>query len=680
MTGEQLKVIFEGGLASLAEHQQEIDRLNVFPVPDGDTGRNMHLTMQAAVRELQQVKTHRLSDISEALAKGSLMGARGNSGVILSQLIRGFADAVKGSDEITLAQFARAWQAAVSTAYQAVMKPVEGTMLTVARGFSQGLVEAAKKESDLGQALLFAVQKGNETLQLTPELLPVLKKAGVVDAGGKGLLVLLEGGLLELGKLRSVEREWVPGAVPGTRPAKVGALVGRGEVESTPANCGVRSDSAGTVADAHHSGLEGIGRLRASLGLPCSAFFSPGVARMRRKARLHVSSADANENPTSHYVLEAPLTSQLLGTVQDDGEDFMFTYCVEFLLRGDPACLGPLRGALQEYGGSLIVANIDDVIKIHVHSNHPGQVLEYCLQFGTLHNIQVSNMRDQWRQTHGDAALKPDVSAPCPTAPTLRAGTRPDGYPDMAPTGAVGHPHPTASDAAEPVVLSSDGTATASREIGVLAVAAGEGIEEIFRSLGAAQIVAGGQTMNPPVAEFVKAIEAMPNEQVLILPNNKNLIMAAEQAGKLVSRSVAVLATTSIQAGISALLAFNPTLDMTANIGKMEQAAGRIKAAEVTYAAHDALFGDTEIKQGELIGLWQGDIVAVGASLEQVLPATVDRMLDEHDELVTLLTGKDVLPEQADRVAALIRSSHPQIEVELQYGGQPVYYFLIGIE
>jgi len=229
-------------------------------------------------------------------------------------------------------------------------------------------------------------------------------------------------------------------------------------------------------------------------------------------------------------------------------------------------------------------------------------------------------------------------------------------------------------------VLSSDGTATASREIGVLAVAAGEGIEEIFRSLGAAQIVAGGQTMNPPVAEFVKAIEAMPNEQVLILPNNKNLIMAAEQAGKLVSRSVAVLATTSIQAGISALLAFNPTLDMTANIGKMEQAAGRIKAAEVTYAAHDALFGDTEIKQGELIGLWQGDIVAVGASLEQVLPATVDRMLDEHDELVTLLTGKDVLPEQADRVAALIRSSHPQIEVELQYGGQPVYYFLIGIE
>ncbi len=636
-----MKVLFEGGLASLAEHQQEIDRLNVFPVPDGDTGRNMHLTMQAAIRELQQVKTNQVSDISEALAKGSLMGARGNSGVILSQLIRGFAEAVKGSDEITLAQFVRAWQAAVSTAYQAVMKPVEGTMLTVARGFLQGLVEAAKKESDLWQALLSAVQKGNETLQLTPELLPVLKKAGVVDAGGKGLLVLLEGGLQELGKLRSMERDRVFGAVPGTRPAKAGAPVGRGEVESMPVNPGVRSDSAGMVADAHHSELEVIG------------------------------VAGANGHHTSQYVLKAPLTSQSLDPVQDDEEDFMFIYCVEFLLRGDPACLGPLRLTLQEYGGSLIVANMDDVIKIHVHSNHPGQVLEYCLQFGTLHNIQVSNMRDQWQQTHVETALKPDASASA---------------------GADGQRRGAASDTAEPVMLSSAGTATASREIGVLAVAAGEGIEEIFRSLGAAQIVAGGQTMNPPVAEFVKAIEDMPNEQVLILPNNKNLIMAAEQAGKLAgaapkggcppgaARSVAVLPTTSIQAGISAMLAFNPALDMTANIGKMEQAAGRIKAAEVTYAAHNALFGDTEIKQGEVIGLWQGDIVAVGTSLEQVLQATVDRMLDGQDELVTLLIGKDVLPEQADRVAASIRSSHPQIEVEIQYGGQPVYYFLVSIE
>ena len=539
VTGEQLKVLFEGGLASLAEHQQEIDRLNVFPVPDGDTGRNMYLTMLAAVQELEQVNSLSLSSISEALAKGSLMGARGNSGVILSQLVRGFADAVRGNEEITLAQFVKAWQMAVSTAYHAVMKPVEGTMLTVAKGFSQGLNEAVKTGTNLGEVLLFAVRKGNETLQLTPEMLPVLKKAGVVDAGGKGLLVFLAGGLQALG--------------------------------------------------------------------------------------------NGSRSPQS--IAPAQLPEQ--GPVQDDEEDFTFLYCVEFLVQGDP-CVSKLRNALQEYGGSLIVGHIENVIKVHVHSNHPGQVLEYCLQYGALHNIQIHNMRDQWKQSHG-AAKNPDaVPAPAVTANI--------------------------------------------QEIGVLAVAAGEGIREIFRGLGATQIVEGGQTMNPSVEEFVKAIEAMPNQQVLILPNNKNLIMAAEQAKKLVSRSVAVLPTTSIQAGISALLVLNPLLDMNDNVQKMEQAAERVKAAEVTYAVRDAVLKDTEIKQGDLIGLWQGDIVAVGRSLEQVVPALVDQMLGGQDELVTLLVGEEVAPEEADRIAAQIRSSHPQIEVEVQFGGQPVYYFLISVE
>lgn len=540
VTGEQLKVLFEGGLASLAEHQQEIDRLNVFPVPDGDTGRNMYLTMLAAVQELEQVNSLSLSSISEALAKGSLMGARGNSGVILSQLVRGFADAVRGNEEITLAQFVKAWQMAVSTAYHAVMKPVEGTMLTVAKGFSQGLNEAAKTGTNLGEVLLFAVRKGNETLQLTPEMLPVLKKAGVVDAGGKGLLVFLEGGLQALG--------------------------------------------------------------------------------------------NGSHSPLS--VAPAQLPEQ--GTVQDDEEDFAFLYCVEFLVQGDPACVSQLRNTLQEYGGSLIVGHIEDVIKVHVHSNHPGQVLEYCLQHGTLHNIQIHNMRDQWKQSHG-AAKAPDV-VPAPAA------------------------------------------AANIQEIGVLAVAAGEGIREIFRGLGATQIVEGGQTMNPPVEEFVRAIESIPNQQVLILPNNKNLIMAAEQAKKLVSRNVAVLPTTSIQAGIAALLAFNASLDMAANTEKMEQAAERVKAAEVTYAVRDAILKDQEIKQDDLIGLWQGDIVTVGHSLDQVVPALVSKMLGGQDELVTLLAGNEVTPEETDRIVSLIRRNHPQIEVEVHQGGQPVYYFLISIE
>ncbi len=564
VTGEQLKVLFEGGLSFLAEHQQEIDRLNVFPVPDGDTGRNMYLTMQAAVQELQRVKTCSLSVISEAVAKGSLMGARGNSGVILSQLIRGFTEAVKGSEEITLTQFDRAWQMAVSTAYQAVMKPVEGTILTVARGFSQGLDEAVKTASNLLEMLFFALQKGNETLQRTPDMLPVLKRAGVVDAGGKGLLVIFEGGLRALSEVRSQRglTTFMISKYDGYNPASA----------SAPAGAGTSS-------------------------LP---------------------------------------TSQLLDPIIDDEEEFAYTYEVELLLRGDPASPDQLRLTLQDYGGSIVVGNVDDVIRVHVHSNQPGQVLEHCLQFGTLHNIQVTNMRDQWEELHG-GAKRPDV-------------------------------------------LSSAGTDDAVREIGVLAVAAGEGIEKIFRSLGAEQIVAGGQTMNPPVEEFIKAIESMSRGQVLVLPNNKNLIMAAEQAGKLVSRNVAVLPTTSIQAGISAMMAFNPSLDKTANIEKMKQAIGRVKAGEVTYAIRDAVLKDIAIKQGALIGLWKDDIVAVGASLEHVVLATVDRMLDGQDELVTLLTGKEALPEEADRIASLIRSSHPQIEVEVQYGGQPVYYFLISVE
>jgi DAK2 domain fusion protein YloV len=559
VTGEQLKRFFEGGLVSLTEHQQEIDRLNVFPVPDGDTGRNMCLTMQAAVRELRRTRTASLGGLSEALAKGSLMGARGNSGVILSQLIRGFADAVKDSDQITVAQFAGAWQAAVATAYQAVMKPVEGTILTVAKGFARGLGEAAKTELELGKALLAAVQKGNEALQLTPELLPVLKRAGVVDAGGKGLLVMFEGGLTALGN--------------------------------------------GKLGDA---------------GL------------------LH--------NEPASGMLPATLTSEFR---EEDGEeeDFTFTYCVDFLLRGDAIGLSQLREALQKYGGSMVLGAIDDYVKIHVHSNHPGQVLEHCLQLGTLHNIQISNMRDQWRQRHGEAAT-------------------PDAVPDA---GTASYQQIAAAGADRPA-------------IGLLVVASGEGLEQIFRSLGPVQIVQGGQTMNPPVEEFVRAIEAMPYEQVLILPNNRNLIMAAEQAVKLVDRRAAVLPTRSIQAGISALVAYSPSLDLDANLELMKQAADRVKAGEVTYAVRDAALNNIEIRQGELIGLCRGDIVAVGGSLDQVVPATVDQMLDERDELITLLTGKEVLPEDANRVAALIRERHPGIDLEVQYGGQPVYYFLISVE
>ncbi len=562
----------------MAEKQEEIDRLNVFPVPDGDTGRNMYLTMLAAVQELERTDSQKPGVICGALARGSMMGARGNSGVIMSQLIRGFADAVRDEDEITAKHFARAWQAAVATAYHAVMKPVEGTMLTVAKGVSEGLVEAARNGDDLEKALFIALQKGNETLKETPEMLPVLKKAGVVDAGGKGLMVWLEGGLKALGN--------------GERPPGSGAT----EAVFTPVD----------------PALE-----------PGSGLRSPA---------------------------------------QDAADEFVYAYCVEFLLQSGQFAAEKLGKSLRRHGGSLIVACDGELIRVHVHSNHPGEVLEHCLRYGPIHQIRISNMKDQWQQKHG-MPIQPGTR---PAAATAEANNLPGGRSE-------------AEDSLHEARLTHAATGSLP-EIGVLAVAAGTGIKEIFRNLGAAEIVEGGQTMNPPVAEFVRAIEDMPQAQVLILPNNKNLILAAEQAKGLVGRKVEVLPTTSIQAGIAALLSFNPDQGLAANMERMEQAANRIKSAEVTYAVREALVKGTVIKAGSLIGLWQDEIAVAGTSLEQVVLSLVDQMLGDQDELVTLFVGTGVAGEEAEAIAAAIRGGHQGITVEVQPGHQPVYYFLISVE
>ncbi|NPV29802.1 MAG: DAK2 domain-containing protein [Firmicutes bacterium] len=542
VTGEQVKQLFEGGLAFLAEKQKEIDRLNVFPVPDGDTGRNMYLTLVAAVKEAQKVKTSSIGKVGEALAKGSLMGARGNSGVILSQLIRGLAEAVKGKERVTFQEFAKAWQAAVATAYRAVIKPVEGTMLTVAHGVARGFSEAATTARDLGEILSRAIQRGSEALQRTPDLLPVLKKAGVVDAGGKGLLVILEGGLKSL-------------------------LDGR---------------------------------------------LSPSEARVS-------------------LGLEQP-------SLPTGEGDFTCLYCVEFLLRGKPFPKSQFQAGLQELGESLLIGGGGDLTRIHIHTNHPGKVLEHCLQFGTLHNIQISNMRDQWEES-------------------MREGEE-----EQPPGAGAGDPAPNPA------------------QIGIVAVASGEGIKKIFFNLGVDQIIEGGQTMNPPVEEFVNAIEQVPAPQVLVLPNNKNLILAAEQAKQLVNRAVEVIPSHSVPAGIAALLSFNPSSSLQENRDKMTRHLAQVKVGEVTYAVRDAASKGIFIKEGDLIGLHGREIVAAGSSLDQVVLELIDRMLAEGDGLITLYAGKDVAGEEAEKIAGQVRARYPEQEVELHYGGQPVYYFLIGIE
>ncbi|MDH7576504.1 MAG: DAK2 domain-containing protein [Bacillota bacterium] len=539
VTGEQVKQIFEGGFAFLAEQQKEIDRLNVFPVPDGDTGRNMYLTMAAAVKEVYKVNTSGIGKVGEALAKGSLMGARGNSGVILSQLIRGLADAVKGKEKITFQEFAKAWQTAVSTAYRAVIMPVEGTMLTVARGVARGINETATTARDLGEILAQAIQRGSEALQRTPDLLPVLKKAGVVDAGGKGLLVILEGGL---------------------RALRDGGL----------------------------------------------------------------SPLDARVSLTSEQ-----------GLLQTEG-DFTYLYCVEFLLRGKTFLKNQLQTCLQDLGDSLIIGDSGDLIRVHIHTNHPGKVLESCLQLGTLHNIQINNMRDQWEETR---------------------------------------------QASETVRLPQVGTEKEQEQIGIVAVAPGEGLKNIFLNMGVHQIIEGGQTMNPPVEEFVKAIEKVPAPQVLVLPNNKNLILAAEQAKHFVNRTVEVIPSRSIPAGIAALLGFSPSSSLQENREKMTQCLNQVKVGEVTYAVRDATSSkDVLIKEGDLLGLYGGEIVSAGSSLEHVILELLEKIVDEGDELITLYAGADVTAEEAERIAAQVRTRHAQLEIELYSGGQPVYYFLISVE
>lgn len=540
ITGEQLKQFFEGGLDALQRHQQEINQLNVYPVPDGDTGKNLYLTMTSAVKELQKTAFLSIGSVSEAVAKGSLLGARGNSGVILSQLIRGFAEAVKGKETISVRDFAHAWQTAVAVAYRAVIKPVEGTMLTVAREFARSLNEAAAREKSLERVVAAAIEDGYKILQKTPDMLPILKKAGVVDAGGKGFLVLLEGGLQALRK--------------------------------------------GNV-------------VQSSLG---------------------------NEEITP--IKEQPF-------LQKNG-DFTYLYCVSILIKTDAANASKIRGELNSLGDSLVIGGAEDFVKLHIHTNSPGKILEYCQKYGTLHNIEIANMRDQWEENR---AIE------------------------------------QASCGEEEVALEQTG-------IGIIAVAAGEGIKNLFKSLGVHEIIEGGQTMNPPVEEFVNSIEMVNAREVIILPNNKNLILAAEQAKKLVGKRVEIIPSTTIPGGMAAMLAFNESLDIAENRERMVQALDQVKVGEVTHAVRDASIDGKKIKEGDFIGFYQGKIVASGPSLAEVVCDLTERLIGPQDELVTLYAGADVSPEESERILQRIQDAHPELEIESHFGGQPVYHYFISVE
>lgn len=527
LTAASLRSFFCGGCGFLAANKDSVDALNVFPVPDGDTGTNMSLTMQSAIKELDSLTN--ASQVASAVSTGALMGARGNSGVILSQLFRGFAQGVGERNLLTAGEFAFALQKGVELAYKSVMKPVEGTILTVSKAVANGAMQKAQESTDVFEVLTFALEQGKIALENTPNLLPVLKQAGVVDAGGKGFLVIMEGGLRAL-KGEAVEQQIFVDAPP---------------------------------------------------------------------------------------VVKSP---------QQIDAEIVFQYCTELIIKGGNLSTETIKSFLLEKGDCLLVVGTEDLVKIHIHTNDPGSVLGYAVGLGTLHDIKIENMKDQHRET-----------------------------------------------------LFLD-QAEAEINCAVIVVAAGDGLARIFTSLGAVRVINGGQTMNPSAEDLVTAINGVAAKEVVILPNNSNIILTARQAATLVNKPVSVVPTKSLAQGLAAMLAYEEDQSADQNEEKMTQAFSHIKTGEVTYAVRDSSYNGISIKENDILGIYDGAIVTTGQDVHQVVTGLVEKMVSEDNELITLFYGEQVAKEDAEQLAAQVAGDFPHLEVEVHYGGQPLYYYLISLE
>lgn len=530
----------------LENNKTTVNALNVFPVPDGDTGTNMSMTMMSAIKEVQKVKDCNIEDIADAAANGSLMGARGNSGVILSQLLRGFSRGMKGKSQLDSKSLAAALKEGAGTAYKAVMKPTEGTILTVAREIGDKAVELSKTIDDIN-VLMDSVYKHAElTLNKTPDMLPVLKKAGVVDAGGKGLICIYQG--------------------------MIDALKGNDIIA---------------------------------------------------KEQVDVEYEESVKGPV----------------IQE--EEIKYGYCTEFIIRNTNADVEEFREILSKYGDSLIVVGGSGVIKVHIHTNEPGKVLTEALTIGELTKIKIDNMREQHRSIIDEG----------------RGDSQGEEYDEKAST-----------------VTSSP------KKAGVITVAMGEGIRDIFFDLGADNVIEGGQTMNPSTEDILKAINAINAESIYILPNNGNIVMAAKQAATLCDKDVTVIPTKSIPQGIAALTVFNPEGETDENMEAMTSALEYVKTGQVTYAVRNTTFDDREIKEGDILGLVNGKINNVGLNMQEVSESLIEDMVSESDELITILYGKDINEDDASKLSDKIRDKYPDCDIQLYYGGQPLYYFIISVE
>ena len=614
----------ELAVRGLERQRAAIDALNVFPVPDGDTGTNMFLTMSAALREVQRKGPGaRLEELVNAASQGALMGARGNSGVILSQFMRGFARALtspRHPGERGAAVVARALQEAADTAYRAVIKPVEGTMLSVGREAARWAQKAARRpNARLADVLEAALAGAKAALANTPRQLPVLAQAGVVDAGGQGLVVILE--------------------------AAVRAV--RGETETVP-------EQAPALASGEAAAQAAT---RAVAAVPAAEDVMPGHGA----------------------ITETTIT---------------FRYCTEFLVRGRDIPLETLREALQDLGDSLLVVGEPELVKVHVHTNHPGKALEIGLQWGELLAVSVNNMQEQNRQASQKAAAgsrAPAVQRVTAEPAAQEHAARPSRVEVVAPpaqaaASANSHDGPRSSlpvaTVAPPagLLLRGDQRSGSVRQAGVVAVVSGDGLARIFRSLGVDQIVDGGQTMNPSIEELMEAVRRTPAKGVILLPNNKNVLMTARQVAELSEKPVRVVPSRTLPEGLAAALAFREDQSLDANAELMEKACARVASGEITYAVRDSRFGDHTIHAGDIVGMAEGDLVCVGKDVATVTTEVARRLVGDGKSLLTLYYGQGVNRDEAEALAEKLRSSLKGVELEVYYGGQPLFFYLLAAE
>ena len=545
--------MFLGGAKNLESKKEWINELNVFPVPDGDTGTNMTLTITAAAAEVNALSDLNMENLSKCISSGSLRGARGNSGVILSQLLRGFTKGIKEHEELDVIDLAGAMQKAVETAYKAVMKPKEGTILTVAKGAANKAAELAQTEEDIEEFCIQILAEAEAVLEKTPDMLPVLKEAGVVDSGGQGLVEVLRGAL------------------------------------------------------------------------------------------------DALQGKEIDYAFEAPRKENIVKISPQTETDIKFGYCTEFIIMlekpFDERTEMDFKGFLESIGDSIVVVSDDDIVKVHVHTNDPGLAIQRALQYGGLSRMKIDNMRLE----HEEKLIKDASKIAAEEAKKEKNLSTPKEGPH--------------------------------KEMGFIAVSAGEGLSEIFQSLGVDYLIEGGQTMNPSTEDMLQAISQVNADNIFILPNNKNIILAANQAGYLTKdKKIYVIPTKTVPQGITAMINYIPEETPEQNEARMQSEIMNVKTGQVTYAVRDTRIDDKEIHEGDIMGIGDKGILSVGKDIADTTLDMLDQMVDDDTEIVSVYYGAEVEKFQAEELGRRAGERYPNAEVEVHDGGQPVYYFIISVE